>query len=229
MDVPPFFCCVCQAYEGMPPELVYEYTCMPCSVEWVSYCQGVSGCVAWTNESMKPCPISSCNQLGDVCNPWGVGVRRTSTLPAQEVAQPPNPGRLGMQVTLVGLRTTLLDPAAELLADPNRSLRCAMLSSLPDQALFVGADSDPDGVAGVEVRIYRNSPPTNWIMYAYALVRVGGQRYRLMYFLGGGSSWRRIMEGETVRVPNLATTSGNQAGILADPVGWAEIVLDRTA
>jgi hypothetical protein len=224
IESPPFFCCVCQAMGE------YEYSCMPCTPEWVHNCQSEMGCVAWTEAPMKPCPVSSCNQEGDECNPWGVGVRRAMTIPTQAPAvQPANPGRLGMRVTFEGLRPGLTDSAAELLADPNRTLRCAMLSSWPEQAVFVGADLDPDGVAGVEVRIYRNSPPTNWIMYAYALVRAGGERYRLMYFLGGGSSWRRIMEGETVRLPNVATTSGNQAGILADPSGWAEISLDRTA
>ena len=219
----PYFCCICRIWT-----LEYEYACLPCSPEWASACLAEPMCQEY-HGTLIPCPVSPCE--GQVqCDPWAKAPIEWSTDPTLIPAnQPANPGRIGMQVTFGGMRTALIDPAAELLADPNRSLRCAMLSSLPEQALFVGEDTDQDGVAEVEVRIIRNSPPTNWLMYAYALTRMGGERYRLMYFLGGGSTWRQIMEGDTVRLPNMATTSGRQGGILADPNGWAEISLDRTA
>ena len=214
----PFFCCTCRIWT-----LPTEYFCMPCSAEWYHDCIAEPGCEGYPGTEI-PCPTLVCDGQKN-CNPWGrTALDWISTPNIAPAIQPANPGRIGVQVTFSELRTTLLDSSAELLADPNRSLRCAMLSSLPDQALFVGTDAD-----AVEVQIFRKSPPTLWFLYAYALTRVGGERYRLLFFQGGGSSWRNILEGETVRIPNRATTSGNQAGILADPSGWAEIRLDRTA
>ena len=201
------FCCQCyDAHTGQ-----WFETCMSYTQEYIDICEhdmGYAQCGVKAGDN-PICPDFPCN-LG----------RRAFI--------PPGGFKLGVRVTFSGFDNTTLDSSAELLADPNRSIRCPLVSSQPREALFVGAETDANGVAAVEVRIRRTWPVNYWIMYGYALTRVRGELYRLMFFLGGGDNWDRMLAGEAVQSPNRATVSGNQAGILAHPAGRAEIILDRS-
>ena len=208
------FCCLC--YEAASGE--WFHFCMPDTPEYIIECEHLMGGAQCGIKLPYPdaiCPDVSCNPLG------------------LQTMTPPGGFRLGVRVEFSGLRTELLDSSAELLGNVNSSLRCPLVSSQSAQAVFIGSDAvvggAADEAAAIEVHVTRHQRQNLWFLQAYALVVLGGVRYRLLYFLAGGINWPEILAGATVRVANGATTAGARAGILAHPAGWAEISVDRLA